>query len=257
MSKGRVLDTGLRDKVVLLTGGAAGIGRAIARAFAAEGAWIALSDINAEAGTATVNELSQITRAEFHPLDVTDRDAVFETTARVEERLGPIDVLANNAGVVGLMDLEEMTASEWHRVNDVNVMGVLYGIQAVVPHMMRRGRGRIVNVCSQTSKMAGGLSYAHYTASKAAAWNLTMSAARRYASVPINVNAVAPGSIVETAFSKGFDLPMDRQTISASIPMGRRGTPEDVAPAVVFLASEGARYITGELIDVNGGALMD
>jgi NAD(P)-dependent dehydrogenase (short-subunit alcohol dehydrogenase family) len=251
------MDTGLQDKVVFITGAAKGIGRAIARAFADEGASVVISDVEAVAGEKARAELSAITTAHFLPLDVTDRNAVFATVAEAESRAGPIDVLVNNAGIVGMLPLEEMTAEEWNRVNAVNVLGVLFCMQAVVPGMKTRGGGRIVNLCSQTSKMAGSLDYAHYTASKAAAWNLTMSAAKRYASIPINVNAVAPGSIVETDFSRGFNLPMDRASISAAIPMGRRGTPEDIAPAVIFLASEGARYITGELIDINGGGLMD
>lgn len=251
------MDTGLRDKTVFLTGGANGIGRAIGHAFAAEGAKVVVSDLAREAGERTVAELKQTTTAHFIPLDVTDRDAVFRAVEEAEAEIGPIDVLVCNAGIVGLQPLEEMTAQEWRRVEDVNILGVLYCMQAVVPGMKARGGGRIVNICSQTSKMAGSLDYAHYTASKAAAWNLTMSAARRYASIPINVNGVAPGSIVDTDFSRDFNLPMDRATVSAAIPIGRRGTPEDVAPAVVFLASEGARYITGELLDVNGGGLMD
>lgn len=251
------MDTGLKNKVVFITGAANGIGRAIARAFAAEGSTVVISDIDATAGEKTAAELGRTTTARFLPLDVTDRAAVGDTVARIEDETGPIDVLVCNAGIVGMMPLEEMTAEEWRRVDDVNVLGVLYCLQAVAPRMKARGGGRIVTLCSQTSKMAGSMDYAHYTASKAAAWNLTMSAAKRYASVPINVNAVAPGSIVETEFSKDFNLPMDRQTVSASIPLGRRGTPEDVAPAVVFLASDGARYITGELIDINGGGLMD
>jgi NAD(P)-dependent dehydrogenase (short-subunit alcohol dehydrogenase family) len=251
------MDTGLAGKVVFITGGAAGMGKAIARAFAAEGARIALTDIDAATLEATARELGA--QAEIVPLtlDVTDREAVSGAVEQAEKTLGPIDVQVNNAGIVGLTDLETITRQEWNRVQEVNVLGVLYCMQAVLPGMKARGHGRIVNLCSQTSKMAGGLSYPHYTASKAAVWNLTMSAAKRYASVPININGVAPGSIIATEFSRDFNLPMDRQTISASIPMGRRGTPEDVAPAVIFLASEGARYITGELIDVNGGALMD
>ena len=175
------MDTGLRDKTVFLTGGANGIGRAIGRAFAAEGARIVVSDLARDAGERTVEELRASTTARFIALDVTDRDAVFRAVEEAEMEVGPVEVLVCNAGVVGLQPLEEMTAEEWRRVEDVNVLGVLYCMQAVVPRMKARGGGKIVNLCSQTSKMAGSLDYAHYTASKAAAWNLTMSAARRYA----------------------------------------------------------------------------
>lgn len=250
------MDTGLKDKIVLVTGGANGIGRAICREFAAEGAKVVVSDIDEKAGTALAEELSG-RKDMFLPLDVRDRNAVFEGFGKIEAGIGPIDVLVNNAGIITLKPLEDLSAEEWIKLDAVNVHGLLFCMQAVLPTMKKRGGGKIVNLCSQTSKMAGSLDYAHYTASKAAAWNLTMSAAKRYASIPININAVAPGSIVETDFSRDFDLPMDRETILKAIPMGRRGTPEDIAPAVVFLASEGARYITGELIDINGGGLMD
>lgn len=249
------MHTGLENKTVFITGGASGIGREIASAFAGEGAVVIVADQDVVAGERAVAKIGDKDRAHFISLDVTDRDAVREAVVEVERAVAPIDVLVNNAGIVGLMPLETISAEEWNRVFDVNVHGVLNCMQAVVPSMKRRGGGKIVNLCSQTSKMAGSLDYARYTASKAAVWNLTMSAAKRYAAVPINVNGVAPGSIVETEFSKDFNLSSD--PASMGIPLGRRGTPADVAPAVVFLASEGARYITGELVDINGGALMD
>jgi 3-oxoacyl-[acyl-carrier protein] reductase len=251
------MDTGLKDKVVLITGGARGIGRAIADAFMDEGAKVVVTDRDVASGEAAAAELGRRGTARFLPLDVTDRNAVKATFAEAERAVGPIDVLVNNAGIVSLVPLEEMTGEEWDRIQAVNVKGILFCMQAVVPGMKARRGGRIVNVCSQTSKMAGAMNYAHYTASKAAAWNLTMSAARRYASIPINVNGVAPGSVVETEFSRDFNLPMDRATVQQGIPIGRRASPKEIAPTVVFLASTGAAYITGELIDVNGGALMD
>lgn len=250
------MDTGLKDQVVVVTGGANGIGRAICQAFAAEGSKVVVSDIDEASGEALAVELSG-SKDMFVKLDVRDRANVTAAFTDVEARIGPVDVLVNNAGIITLKPLEELDGQEWGRLDAVNVHGLLYCMQAAVASMKKRGGGKIVNLCSQTSKMAGSLDYAHYTASKAAAWNLTMSAAKRYASIPININAVAPGSIAETEFSKDFNLPMDRETILKSIPMGRRGTPQDIAPAVVFLASEGARYITGELIDINGGGLMD
>lgn len=250
------MDTGLKDKVVVVTGGANGIGRAICRAFAAEGSRVVVSDVDTASGSALAEEISG-SKDMFVRLDVRNRSDVFDVFADVETRIGPIDVLVNNAGIITLKPLEDLDGDEWNKLDAVNVHGLLYCMQAAVASMKKRGGGKIVNLCSQTSKMGGSLDYAHYTASKAAAWNLTMSAAKRYASIPININGVAPGSIVETDFSKDFNLPMDRETILKSIPMGRRGTPEDIAPVVVFLASEGARYITGELIDINGGGLMD
>jgi 3-oxoacyl-[acyl-carrier protein] reductase len=251
------MDTGLKGKVVFVTGAGRGIGRAIVEAFADEGARVIVADRDEAAGKATAEAVAKNGEARFYPLDVTDRAAVMKTIGAAERDVGPIDVLVNNAGIVSLMPMEEMTGEEWDRIQAVNVKGVLFCMQAVVPGMTARKGGRIINICSQTSKVAGALNYSHYTASKAAVWNLTMSAAKRYASIPINVNGVAPGSVVETEFSRGFNLAMDRPTVSMGIPLGWRATPKEIAPTVVFLASKGAAYITGELIDVNGGALMD
>jgi NAD(P)-dependent dehydrogenase (short-subunit alcohol dehydrogenase family) len=253
------VDTGLRGKLVLVTGAATGMGRGMALAFADEGANVVVTDIDETRGKVTAAEVrGRGVDADFFRLDVADRKAVFDTVAAAEKRFGgTIDVLVNNAGILTLATIEEVTEADWDRVQAVNVKGPLFLTQAVVPGMRAKGGGRIVNICSVVSKMAGSLPYAHYSASKAAAWSLTMSAAREYASIPITVNGIAPGSIVNTDFSKNFQLSMDPDVIGQAIPMRRRGTPDDVVPAVIFLASEQARYITGELIDVNGGLRMD
>src|SRR5690606_8660970 len=147
-------------------------------------------------GEATAGEAAAIAPgAEYHRLDVADRGAVNAVVADLEARLGPVEVLVNNAGIVSLVTIEAMTDAEWDRVQAVNVKGPLYLMQAVMPGMKRLGGGRIVNICSVVSKKAGSLPYAHYSASKAALWSLTMSAAREWAAVPITVNGVAPGSI--------------------------------------------------------------
>ena len=252
------MDTGLKGKLVLVTGAAAGMGREMALAFAREGARVIVTDIDDARGEATAADAAAITAgAEYHRLDVADRGAVETVVGDVEARLGPVEVLVNNAGIVSLMTIEVMTEAEWDRVQAVNVKGPLFLMQAVAPGMKRRGGGRIVNICSVVSKMAGSMPYAHYSASKAALWSLTMSAAREWAAVPITVNGVAPGSIVSTDFSKDLNLNNDPEVVGQAIPMRRRGEPRDVVPAVIFLASEEARYITGELIDVNGGLRMD
>ncbi len=252
------MDTGLAGKRVLVTGAASGMGREMALAFAREGAHVVVTDIDDPRGEATATDAQALgSGAEYRHLDVADRDAVNAVVADVEARLGPVDVLVNNAGILSLAAIEALTESEWDRVQAVNVKGPLFLMQAVVPGMRRSGGGRIVNICSVVSKMAGSLPYAHYSASKAALWSLTMSAAREWASIPITVNGVAPGSIINTEFSKDLNLDNDPDVVGQAIPMRRRGEPLDVVPAVIFLASEQARYITGEMIDVNGGLRMD
>ena len=252
------MKTGLEGKRVLVTGAAQGMGRGMAVAFAEEGASVVVTDVDADRGERTAAGIrASGAQAEFHVLDVSSREAVFEIVPPIIARLGGLDVLVNNAGVSSFSSIEEMSEAEWDRVQAVNVKGPLYLMQAVLPAMKRQGSGRVVNICSVVSKQAGSLPYAHYSASKAAVWSLTMSAAREFAAYGITVNGVAPGSIINTDFSRGFELDNDPETVGQVIPLRRRGTPEDVVPAVIFLASEQARYITGELIDVNGGLRMD
>lgn len=252
------MDYHLKDKVVFITGAGGGIGRSIAEHFGAEGAAVAVADIHSGAAEATVAAIRGAGgSAQAWQLDVTHREGVFSVVGEVVKRFGGIDVLVNNAGVVGLAKIEEITDAEFDRLYGVNIKGKLWCMQAVVPELRKRGGGRIINLCSISGKTGGRLHYGHYSSSKAAVWALTMSAAHEFAPDNILVNGVAPGSIIGTEFSKEFNLSNDPEVLRATIPLARRGLPHDVAPAVLFLASEGARYLTGELIDVNGGLLMD
>ena len=252
------MDTGLGGKVAFVTGAAQGMGRGMALALAEEGARLVVTDIDAVRGERTASDIRERGgEAMFLALDVSDRTAAFAAVAAAAKAFSTVDVLVNNAGIMSFASIEEMTEANWDRVQAVNVKGPLYLMQAVLPLMKQAGGGRIVNICSVVSKMAGSMPYAHYSASKAAIWSLTMSAAREFAAFGITVNGVAPGSIINTDFSRDFNLSNDPDVVGQVIPLRRRGTPEDVVPAVVFLASEQARYITGELIDVNGGLRMD
>lgn len=252
------MDYQLGNKVVVITGAGGGIGRSIAEHFGRERATVAVTDIDGDAAGTTAESIrSAGGTAEAFQLDVTDRDRVFSVARETAAQFGGIDVLVNNAGVVGLAKIEEITDAEFDRLYGVNIKGKLWCMQAVVPELRRRGGGRIINICSISGKTGGRLPYGHYSSSKAAVWALTMSAAHEFAQDNILVNGVAPGSIIGTEFSREFDLSNDPEVLRATIPLARRGVPDDVAPAVLFLASPGARYMTGELIDVNGGLLMD
>jgi len=252
------VDTKLADKTVFITGAGAGIGQSIAKHFALEKSNVYVTDISGAAAEQTAKEIRDAGgRATAMALDVTKRADVFAAVGKVVEATGGIDVLVNNAGVVALAKIEEITEAEFDRIYAVNVKGKLFCMQAAVPAMKKRKWGRIINTCSISGKTGGKLPYAHYTSSKAAVWTMTMAAAHEFAPFGINVNGIAPGSVIGTAFSKGFDLNNDPEVLKATIPLARRGVPDDIAPAVVFLASDGARYITGELIDVNGGLHMD
>jgi NAD(P)-dependent dehydrogenase (short-subunit alcohol dehydrogenase family) len=252
------MGNGLKDRVVVVTGAGGGIGRSIAAHFGSEGAVVIVADIDPAAAEETVAGIRDAGgRADARRLDVARRDAVFDVFGAVVADHGRIDVLVNNAGVVGLAPIEEITEAEFDRVYGVNVKGKLWCMQAAVPSMKARNWGRIINLCSVSGKTGGRLPYAHYTSSKAAVWTITMAAAHAFAPWNITCNGVAPGSVIGTAFSKDFALDNDPAVLKASIPLARRAVPDDIAPAVVFLASEGARYITGELVDVNGGMHMD
>ncbi len=247
---------GMRERTALVTGAGRGIGAAIAGALATQGARVALADVDSAAAQATAEALVAAGHeAMAIRLDVTDRCAVWAAVAAVRERWGAIDILVNNAGICPLRPFEEIDEAEWDRVLAVNLKGAFLCAQAVAPGMRERRYGRIVNLASVAGKMGGLMVGAHYAASKGGLIALTLSLARTYAPYGITVNAVAPGT-ASTEMTHGWSAET-LDGLRRSIPLGRLAQPDDVAAAVVFLAGEAAGYITGEVLDVNGGLLMD
>lgn len=242
-------------KVALITGAAQGMGLETALELARRGATLVLLDINAEKLSAALNAVQRIeNRSVSFVMDVSKRDQWVETTQEIHKRFGSIDILVNFAAVFWVKPFEEISESEWDKVFAVNVKGILFGCQVVSPYMRRQKWGRIINLASQAGKTGGLLIGAHYSASKAAVICMTKSFAAALAPDNITVNAVAPG-IINTDFLKGVP---GIENLFARIPLGHRpGEATDVAKAIAFLASEDARYITGEIMDVNGGLLMD
>ncbi len=241
----------LQDRVAIITGGARGIGRAIGQAFAAEGACAVLVDLD----PAVVEAAKALPQALGMQLDVSDETLVRAAVVQVLERFGKIDILVNNAGVCPLTTFESISRAEWDRVLTVNLTGAFVCSQAVAPAMKKAGYGRIINLSSVAGKMGGVMVGAHYAASKAGLLGLTWSLARIYAPFGITANAIAPAT-VETEMTR--DWPQDAlDRLRQSIPLGRLARVGDVAAAAVFLASEEASFITGEVLDVNGGFLMD
>lgn len=246
----------LKDKAAIVTGAGRGIGLGIALAFAREGARVALCELDAsllESALAEVEALGGQGLA--FPMDVTRREQIDCVVRQVSNRWGAIDILVNNAGIYQVLPVEEITEEQWDRVLAVNLKGAFLFCQAVIPHMKGQGAGRIVSMASSAGKTGGTLAGAHYSVSKAGIICLTKQLARELGPHGITVNAVAPGRI---------DTPMIRiaseeenEAFRLRTPLGRLGTPEDVANAVVFLASEEAGFITGEILDVNGGLLID
>lgn len=259
MAQGEVL----AGRGALVTGAGTGIGRAIARALAAAGATVAVTDLGEEAAQTVAAEL---TGALALPLDVTDAAATAATIARAAGELGRLDIVCANAGVSTMSSVVELTEAEWDHNFAINAKGVFLTNQAAVRHWLAVGqKGVIVNTASLAGKQGVPL-LAHYAASKFAVVGFTQSLAREVAEHGIRVNCVCPG-FVRTAMQareveweaalRGLTPDAVRAEYVALTPLGRLEEPEDVADAVVFLASDAARFITGEALNVTGGVRMD
>jgi len=247
----------MRGKVAVITGAGQGIGKSIAMLFASEKMRIAVAEVNQEAGNRTVREIQQSGgEAISVHTDVSkraDADRMVETTLK---EFGSLDVLVNNAGINYLTPVyEDVNEEEWDRVFAVNVKGVHFCMSAALSPMKRQKWGRIINISSIAGKQGGPGSGIHYSATKAAVMCLTKQFARYVAPFGITVNAIAPG-LHDTDMARMLGPEAIQRYISLS-PLGRLGTAEDVAYAALFLASKGAAFITGEVLDVNGGVLMD
>ncbi len=232
------------------------MGRAIALAFAREGATVVVNDVLAGSAEATVRAIRRAggdTAAA--PADVSVAAAVRELVDAVVARYGSVDVLVNNAGVLRGTRVADITEAEWDLVLDVNLKGTFLCAQAVLPTMKRKKAGKIVNVASLAGKATSTLGGAHYTAAKAGVLGLSRHLAREAAPYRINVNAVCPG-IIDTPMVRG-NVPDERlAAVVRSIPFARLGRPEEVARLVLFLASDAASYITGAAVDIHGGELI-
>ncbi len=256
------MDTHLTDRVAIVTGGGQGIGEGIAQMLAAEGSHVVVvdqSEATAEASASRIRALGH--KALACGVDVSSWDQVRSMVDRVVGEFGRIDILVNNAGISPKKDarkilVHEIEPNQWDLVMAVNLKGAFHCIKAVIPIMMRQRSGRIVSISSQAAKIGfSGPAAAHYAASKAGLSALTRFAAHELAPYGILVNAIAPGTI-QTPMRK-LTIPEVDNLAIAGIPLGRFGTIDEIANAVVFLASDLASYITGEIMDVNGGSVID
>jgi len=241
----------LTGKVALVTGGTRGIGRAIAQSLREAGARVAITGRDAGRARAAAAELGEGVAG--FGCELADPAQVEAAVAAAEAALGPIDILVNNAGLTRDQVVLRMSETDWDTVLDANLKGAFLTIRAVLKGMMKRKAGRIINVTSIVG-LTGNKGQANYAASKAGLVGLTKSVAKEYASRNILVNCVAPG-FVETAMTGA--LPVEaRSTLLQQIALGRLGRPEDIAGAVLFLASDLAGYITGQVLVVDGGLVI-
>ncbi|OGP65804.1 MAG: 3-oxoacyl-[acyl-carrier-protein] reductase [Deltaproteobacteria bacterium RBG_13_53_10] len=244
----------LKDKVALVTGAAQGIGKAIALLLAREGADVVISDINIEKAEETAREIEAMGRkAVAVKVNVASLGDVEKMVQSVLDRFGRIDILVNNAGIARDKLILRMAEEDWDAVIDINLKGTFNCTKAVVKHMSKQRSGKIVNIASVVGEM-GNAGQANYSASKAGVIGLTKTIAREFAQRGINVNAIAPGYI-ETPMTDALPEKV-KEELKRMIPAERLGRPEDVAEAVLFLVSEASGYITGQVLNVNGGIYM-
>jgi 3-oxoacyl-[acyl-carrier protein] reductase len=248
----------LTDKVALVTGAGRGIGSAIATTLAEYGCDVVVNDVASSLGRAqqVVQDIERLgRRGKVIEADVSDHERVQHMFEQTLQAFGHLDILVNNAGIIRRGTLVDHTLEDWDRVLGVNLWGPFHCVKRAVPIMVEQGHGKIINISSIAGKVGDLASAPSYGASKGALNAFTKAMARELAPYGITVNAVAPHAI-ETEMSQEWP-DEKRQQIIASIPLGRLGTPREVAETVAFLASDGADFITGEILDVNGGYLMD
>ncbi len=240
--------------MALVTGGAQGIGKAVALLLARNGADIVISDINLEKAEETAKEVQALGRkALATKVDVAALGDVEKMVEAILTQFGKVDILVNNAGIARDKLILRMTEEDWDAVLNINLKGTFNCTKAVVRHMSKQKSGKIVNIASVVGEM-GNAGQGNYAASKAGVIGFTKTIAREFAQRGINVNAIAPGYI-ETPMTDALPDKV-KEELKRLIPMDRLGKPEDVAEAVLFLVSESANYITGQVLNVNGGIYM-
>ncbi len=243
----------LEGKVALISGGARGIGAAVARRFISEGASVVIGDILIEEGQLFANEMQQSSaEITFTPLDVTSETSWADAVALAIDRYGKLDILVNNAGITKRDRIEDETPDNWDRIMEINAKGVFLGTRAVLTEMKRHGNGAIVNMSSSYGNIASPNS-AIYGASKAAVRLFTKSTAIQNARLGVRANSVHPGPVNAPLIQEFLPFPGKVRQLESLVPMGRLGQPHEIADAVLFLASDESSFMTGSELVIDGG----
>jgi len=250
------MDLELKDHVAIVTGGANGIGAAVARSLAAEGCRVCVADYNENAAKAAAGALAADGyRAQYTVIDVADAAAAAAAFTDIHRQHGRLDILVNSAGLVSIGNVADLPAEEWERVCRVNLSGVFYCCKAAIPFMTAQKRGRIVNIASISAARGGGsIGNVFYGTTKAGVVALTMGMARELGPHKITVNAVSP-AVADTPMTREIMTDEIRNRVVSRIPLGRLAKVEDVADLVTFLASARASFISGVVVPVDGGIL--
>ncbi len=241
----------LAGRVALITGGARGIGRAIAEEFLKEGAKVVILDVLQEELSRTVSELSRLGDVMGLRVDITNKEEVVRAVGKVVEKHGRIDILVNNAGIFSSTPFEDLTEEQWDKVMSVNLKAAVFLTKEVVKYMKNQGHGKIINMSSLAAHVGGIFAGVDYAVSKAGLICFTKSLAKRLAKYGILVNAIAPG-VIDTPMTAPWPDEVKKSFIQ-KIPLSRLGRPDEVAKVAVFLASDDSNYITGQVINVDGG----
>jgi len=245
-------------RVALVTGAAAGIGKACAVRLAREGKAVGVLDLNLEAVQAVADEITQAGgKAIALQGSIVDRAQIGAAVEKLRAAFGPVTIVVNNAGISNFIPFEELTDADWDRQFEVNTKGTFIVTQTVLPDMKAAKWGRVINI-SSSSAQTGSVEQVHYSASKGAVVSMTRSLAQALGPYGITVNNVPPGAVMQTIMSEAnkhrFQIPMEQ--LVKIIPVGRTGVPEDIANAVSWLASEDSSYVSGQTIGVNGGRVV-
>jgi len=248
------MESDFHDRVAIIVGAAKGIGLAMARSFSREGCCVVLGDIDSECGQRLARELGE-DKAVFQYADVASKNDMDQLVALAVRRFGKVDILLQNAGIYPSCLLEELSLEQWQHVLTVNLTGTFLAMQACLPVMRAHGGGRMIFTSSITGPRVANPGVGAYGTSKAGINGLIRSAALEFAPYGITVNGIEPGNIITEGLTAGRSSSFI-SNMEESIPLGRLGSPEDVAAAAVFLASAGASYITGTTIVVDGGQIL-